>query len=320
MIHHDLHDFMRQASEKMAADYKRIVKRSREDPGTAGDEGEANWKHLLSRWLPANYHIKTKGRIVSTSGKAGPQVDVVVLDPSYPLCLLDEKVYLAGGVLAAFECKLTLRPEHIEKAFQNCHLIKTLLDRESEHATPYQELHAPIIYGLLAHSQTRNKRRSPSATDVENMIIQADRNCSDHPKFMMDCVCIANLACWGAVKYARYPPLMKNGMFVPLTVYRRSASGCQYLTRDSREEDPICTPIGGLVSDLLVRLAWERTGLRPVARYFSRAAVAGPIGHGIVREWPLSIFSESVQERIASADISSGWGARSWDEWQWEFP
>src|SRR6266851_5418451 len=190
MIPHDLHDFMRQASEKMAADYRRIAKRSREDPGTTGDEGEEDWKDLLSHWLPASYHVKTKGRIVSTSGKASPQVDVVVLDPSYPHGLLNEKVYLPAGVLAAFECKLTLRPEHIEKAFQNCHLIKTLLDRESENTTPYQELHAPIIYGLLAHSHSWNKRRSPSATGVENTIVQAERD-SGHPKFMMDCVCVA---------------------------------------------------------------------------------------------------------------------------------
>ena len=40
---HDLHDFMQQLSDEMAAEYDRIQKRAAEDPGTAGDQGEENW-------------------------------------------------------------------------------------------------------------------------------------------------------------------------------------------------------------------------------------------------------------------------------------
>ena len=39
---HDLHDFMKQLQDKMAANYKQIQKRASEDPGTAGDQGEKN--------------------------------------------------------------------------------------------------------------------------------------------------------------------------------------------------------------------------------------------------------------------------------------
>lgn len=42
-IVHDLHDFMRQISVEMASEYQRIRRRSVEDPGTAGDQGEENW-------------------------------------------------------------------------------------------------------------------------------------------------------------------------------------------------------------------------------------------------------------------------------------
>ena len=61
---HDLYDFMRQLSNEMAAEYDRIQKRTTEDPGTAGDQGEENWADLLRGWLPRTYEVVTKGRII----------------------------------------------------------------------------------------------------------------------------------------------------------------------------------------------------------------------------------------------------------------
>jgi hypothetical protein len=46
----------------------------------------------------------TKGRILTETGYASPQIDVLILHPSYPKILLDKKMYLSGGVAAAFEC------------------------------------------------------------------------------------------------------------------------------------------------------------------------------------------------------------------------
>ena len=149
---HDLHDFMRQLSNEMAAEYDRIQKRATEDPGTAGDQGEENWAELLRGWLPRTYAVVTKGRIISADGRTSPQVDVLVLKDVYPERLLDKKLYLAAGVAAAFECKTTLTAAHIAKAVQTCVIIKDLYPvREG---SPYKELHAPIVYGLLAHSHS----------------------------------------------------------------------------------------------------------------------------------------------------------------------
>jgi hypothetical protein len=75
----------------------------------------------------ADYRVVTKGRILSHEGAAGPQVDVLVLHPNYPPFLVNKKLYLASGVLAAFECKLTLKAEHITKATQNSAAVKRLL-------------------------------------------------------------------------------------------------------------------------------------------------------------------------------------------------
>src|SRR5687767_13367978 len=113
-VKNDLFNYMRDATHEMQSGYERIQKRSREDPGTAGDNGEENWRDLLRKWLPATYHVRTKGRIMNIHGDCSPQVDVIVLSPSYPPSLLDRKEYLEGGVVAAFECKVTLRPRDIQ--------------------------------------------------------------------------------------------------------------------------------------------------------------------------------------------------------------
>ncbi|MBD2743622.1 DUF6602 domain-containing protein [Coleofasciculus sp. FACHB-1120] len=63
----------------IAQEYDRIQTRVREDPGTAGDQAGENWPSLLKNWLPANYPIVTKGRIISCEGKVSPPVDILVI-------------------------------------------------------------------------------------------------------------------------------------------------------------------------------------------------------------------------------------------------
>src|ERR1051326_2748896 len=114
----NLQDFMVAAAKEMAGNYETIRERSREDPGTAGDQGEEDWAEFLRNWLPPIYHVVTKGRIVDSHGNAGRQLDILVLHPAYPQKLRTRKLYLAGGVLAAFECKVMLRAEDIQSALE----------------------------------------------------------------------------------------------------------------------------------------------------------------------------------------------------------
>src|SRR5262249_46695820 len=116
---HDLHDWIGSSQRIIQEEYERIQKRAREDPGTAGDQGEENWRALLQSWLPSYFKIVTKGRILTESGYASPQIDLFVLVPSYPQVLIDKKLYLAAGVAAAFECKLTLKAVHVHDAVKN---------------------------------------------------------------------------------------------------------------------------------------------------------------------------------------------------------
>ena len=124
---HDLVDYMRDAAQTMHNEYERIRKRASEDPGTAGDNGEENWAGVLRDWLPKSYQIVTKGRIMGWDGTCcSPQVDVLVLSPAYPQALISKKEYLEGGVVAAFECKLTLTAKHVMSAVRTAAEIRRL--------------------------------------------------------------------------------------------------------------------------------------------------------------------------------------------------
>jgi hypothetical protein len=134
-----LQTFLRQDLAEIASEYKRIYSRTTEDPGTAGDEGEENWKALLEQWLPDSYKVVTKGRILGVDGTASPQVDVIVLQPSYPARLLNKKVYLVHGVAAAFECKTTSRMR-LDGHAQNSLKITRCAERPS---SPLQRVQSP---------------------------------------------------------------------------------------------------------------------------------------------------------------------------------
>lgn len=56
-MENDLLEFLLRETQNMENEYYRIQKRVKEDPGTAGDEGEENWKYLLKSWLPPTFHL-----------------------------------------------------------------------------------------------------------------------------------------------------------------------------------------------------------------------------------------------------------------------
>jgi hypothetical protein len=205
----DLVDFMLAITQDMAREYHRIQRRAAEDPGTAGDQGEENWATLLRGWLPPTYQVVTKGRILNHEGITGPQVDVLVLSPAYPNHLLDKKLYLAGGVAAAFECKVTLRAEHIRQGVENSAEIRRLLP--SRTGSPYKELHSSVIYGLLAHSHVWKNENSKPLENVENHLHEADHQIIEHPRETLDLLCVADLATWISARDPYIPPeFLKN--------------------------------------------------------------------------------------------------------------
>ncbi len=318
---HDLHDFMRQLSDEMAAEYDRIQKRATEDPSTAGDQGEENWAELLRGWLPSTYKVVKKGRIISQDGHTSPQVDVLVLKDVYPEKLLNKKLYLAAGVTAAFECKTTLKASHIEEAVETCTKIKNLYPvREG---TPYKELHAPIVYGLLAHSHSWKGANATPENNIEQKLRESDKLHVSHPRLGLDLLCVSDLTTWTLFKVVqgiKVAPALSNDarmLLMQAEARKLNLSLTSHFKHFpfSNEQVEHFTPIGSLISNLSKLLAWEDTALRSLADYYLDLKMPGG-GDGYMRWWDDSIYSVEVRRQIEMSDL---WN-KDWDEWNWAFP
>ena len=307
---HDLHDFMRQVSVEMAAEYQRIQKRSTEDPGTAGDQGEENWATLLRDWLPPSFQVVAKGRIIGSDGSTSPQVDVIVLKDVYPKKLLDKKLYLAGGVAAAFECKITLKSSHIEDAVRTARQIKNLCPVRT--GNPYSELHAPILYGLLAHSHSWSGPNSHPESNISQKLRLSDKVYVSHPRESLDLLCVADLGIWALHKVTFINP--QNSSPSLSTIYGKNGSSVStYVesTHVNQNEEREFAPIGSLIGYVSRRLAWENTSLRQLAEYYQAASIEGG-GSGHMRLWPSSIFSKTIRSQVERGALSNG---PEWDDW-----
>ncbi len=316
MPSHDLTDFMKSATRQMAEEYDRIQKRAAEDPGTAGDQGEENWATLLRNWLPHTFHIVTKGRILSYKGIASPQIDILVLQPEYPIHLLDKKLYLAGGVVAAFECKVTLKAHHIAEFTKNSKEIKEHLFEEI--GTPFKELQSKIIYGLLAHSHSWKGNNSTPVDNISQHLYNANSTHITHPKQMPDLICVADLAFWDAFKsvdsigtpYTTSPGYfaIRRHEYHAFTWYF-----CFAYFFENKIANESITPIGTMISTLFRKMSWQYPSMQTLSEYFLLSINKG-VGNGMgtVRKWDTSIFTEYLKEKLESGQYKSN---GRWDEW-----
>ena len=301
MNNNDLIDFMHNITREMGAEYTRIRKRSREDSGTAGDQGEENWATLFKNWLPADYQIVTKGRLLSEKGIASPQVDVIVLYPFYPKHLLDKKHYLTAGVAAAFECKNTLKARHIEKAVKNAVAIRNLVTEQS--GMYRDEIYGPIAYGLLAHSHSWQGAKSQPLTVVEDKLLESDLKYVSHPRECLDFVCISDLAVWASFKL----PMTRVNFEHDGKCYHDWIPGpCTGFGRSHKDMYPegcdpykSFTPIGSFLSKLFSKLALSDKRLDKLSRYF-QLTVDGGFRIEKWRQWPASILSPGAQADVAT--------------------
>lgn len=303
---------MAQVSDEMASEYARIYARAAEDPGTAGDEGEENWATLFKEWLPPTYHIQTKGRLIGHDGSISPQVDLLVLKPSYPRKLQEKKVWLAAGVAAAFECKTTVTAGHVKAAVNRCVQFKKLYQQRA--GSPQKELRSPLIFGLLAHSHSWKGERSDPLGNIDSALKKSE-TAAPHPRFELDLVCVADLATFNRSYITSYDASWKSdqqsnleaafgGPRGPMTSMMNSALNAGGQPSDFR-------PIGALIGLLTQRLAWEDPHIRDIADYFRLANLWGN-GQGLLRPWPLSVYSDEVRKQIEGGRRTNG---VSWDEW-----
>ncbi len=306
---HALHDFMAQVTAEMGSEYERIFARSIEDPATAGDEGEENWASLFREWLPPGYHVQTKGRLLGHDGRASPQIDLVVLKPSYPRKLLEKKMWLAGGVAAAFECKTTLTAKHVRDSIDRCAAFKSLYQPRT--GTPRRELTSPLIYGILSHSHSWKGAASKPIENVEAALSLEVK--VDAPKELIDIICVADLASWARVYTAKYDA---SWLLVEQAIGLRRALGSDWAVTTSmicapESQGGVFTPIGAFLSDLTRRLAWQDASVRDIADYYRLANLDGE-GQGGMRFWPPRVYSDEMRARVSAGQLSNG---AMWDEW-----
>lgn len=309
---HDLQRFIRQVSSELSAEYKRIQMRAKEDPGTAGDEGEENWAEILREWLPRSFEVVTKGRIISQEGEVSPQIDVLILDENYPAKLMNKKMYLAAGVAAAFECKITLKASHIEEAMCNCASVKSLYPKRV--GTPYQELHSPIVYGVLAHSHVWKNKKSKPAEKISAKLAESDRKHVNHPRQMLDLLTVADLGTWTSDRTVTFkrPSRTYFSVTAPEPGYPPSPTST-YMYRTGEIGTRRLEPVAILLTRLFSQLAWERVGMRSMAEYYLRASLGAGSGTGLPsRVWTGDIYSRDTRQ-VIEAGLKTY--TRPWDEW-----
>ena len=306
---HDIHDFVTASQRTIEEEYARIQKRATEDPGTAGDQAEENWAAVLRGWLPSYFQIVTKGRILAESGYASPQIDLLVLSPSYPPILKDKKLYLAGGVTAAFECKTTLKAEHIREAVTTgAEIRRNLRKREG---SPQKELNSTIVYGLLAHSHSWKGPQSTPLENIEGTLWAADLELVRHPVECLDLLCVADLAAWTVSKinymnekHFKTEEMAKMYAGRAQTGYMRHAIG-------QERQEPYFSPLGVLFACLFSKLAWNFPEMRYLDLYFRAVNMYGA-GQGKSRPWDISIYSDKVKERLLNEKLAN---PGLYDEW-----
>lgn len=291
----DLIDFMHSLTREMGDEYNRIQKRSTEDAGTAGDQGEENWATVFKNWLPADYQVVTKGRLLSEKGIASPQIDVIILHPFYPKHLLDKKLYLTAGVAAAFECKNTLKSSHIDKAVQNAKEIRNLMNLKPSNYR--NELNSPIVYGLIAHSHSWKSEGSTPLENIHKKLLESDLKHINHPRESLDFLCVSDLAVWSSYKQPMSMHLYEqNG-----NPFNKWVSGVQtaYGKSDKKMFDEGSqpkqnfTPIGTFLSKLLKKLALTDMRLNDFSWYFGQAVGGGASLHW--RNWPENTLSQEAK-------------------------
>jgi len=327
---HELEEFMSQVSSEIAAEYERIHARAREDPGTAGDEGEELWREVLSRWLPPAFPVVTKGRILSTDGAASPQVDLLVLHPGYPKGLLSKKYYLAAGVVAAFECKLTLRRRDLKKIGETAAAVRAVaLTDPSVSPSVRSTLVSPIAFGVLAQSsewsdgfswqQGLEAELARQRVDDALMTVVSDQV---QPRDSLEVVCIADLVC-----HARFTAVLPGPPYIPEDVWEASCKAYGWprdgvvedqLTRMSPilfKDQPAPNPLFVLLGKLLRLLANDFPEHERLSRYWTLADIPGGTGGaGTVRRWTLDVFPDDVRQQVRMGRL----GAEP--EWRMGYP
>jgi len=238
-------------------------------------------------------------------------MDVLILSPSYPECLLDKKLYLAGGIVAAFECKLTLRSTHLKKFFESCVKIRSLAP--PLFGTPYHELFAAPLVGLLAHTHEWKKENSNPTRTVRTNLVNVDSEVITKPFETPDLVCIADLGVWTGTRMLYqhvsrapflHPAFPNPDNLAVVTAYSEHAV-------EATGQVAHFTPIGSMLTYLYQRMAWIDPHLRSLGRHMLNARVRGT-GQGTPRDWNPADLSKGFFRGLKTNGLATSGEYNEW--------
>jgi hypothetical protein len=72
--------------------------------------------------------------------------------------------------------------------------------------SPYQEFVTPLTYGLLSHSHAWKAAGATPTENVNRNLWKADTAIVNHPREMLDLLCVADLACWSSGRGTFFGP------------------------------------------------------------------------------------------------------------------
>jgi uncharacterized protein DUF6602 len=312
MAQHEISKRFMAVFHEIISDYDIVKGRANEDPGTTGDHVEGKWAEVLRDWLPATYHVITKGRILDLDGVSSRQLDVIVLHPAYPRRLRNFNYYIPEGVAAAFECKTTLRRRDIGSFIETCASVKRM--RESSSHSPCDDLHRPIVVGLLAHSVDLGPRtRDGVITRLWRVLEEEIEKRLDQLWLLPDVLCIADTVTlaldttiyFGDALKEVYPdaPASLSGGAIE-TAY------IQQLSNFEGGPEQGAVNIGALIADVTERLVWNDETLRDLAMFFCDHRISGG-GYGPNNLWTPDALSPGVWERFQRDGFVEGY----WSKW-----
>jgi len=185
----------------------------KQDPGTAGGEGEAEFADFLRKYLPKNIEVSIGGQIILEDGSHSPQIDLILTE-DIPSALAG-KYIPHEYVVAAFEVKLTLEKRHLKKIADTAARLRPF----ARQGKPREVLFGKIIYGVLALSSNFQGPRKPPRlktlkdnTDELHALENALRELSTpaHPCQAVDLFLVADAFSMAASKSIHFSEKYKN--------------------------------------------------------------------------------------------------------------
>ena len=212
---------------------------------------------------------------------------------------------------------MRVTPRHNLAAGRRFHRGWALIRRHipARYGTPYRELQSGLLYGVLAHSHAW--KRTPYES-ITSQLRRADQEHATHPREMIDLLCVADQGVWLVYKNPWYGPRSRphwtKGFIEHYGQEGSPSSG--YFSR-SVVDDPkiVSTPIGGLLTFLWRKLAWENPTLRSIAEYFSSVPLIDELTAAqMARPWRAveEVYSPEVLKVMREQGPQVG---IPWNEW-----